>query len=147
MTKYFEQIRKEALALPRIKSTLQEEVRTMRERMHKELLSPEPEMFDLIQDKGGIVDIEFLIQYLVLLKSYEHAELLKWTDNVRILETLTQTNVIDKDIAIFLKEAFLTYRSEVHRLRLQEKPTLVPENELYDLRKEVKKIWKSFLEE
>ncbi|MDO9565435.1 MAG: bifunctional [glutamate--ammonia ligase]-adenylyl-L-tyrosine phosphorylase/[glutamate--ammonia-ligase] adenylyltransferase [Candidatus Desulfaltia sp.] len=147
LTKYFEQIRKEALALPRIKALLQEEVRTMRERMRKELLSPEPEIFDLIQDKGGIVDIEFLIQYLVLLKSYEHAELLKWTDNVRILETLTQTNVIDKDIAIFLKDAFLTYRAEVHRLRLQKKPTLVPENEFYALRKEVKKIWKCFLEE
>jgi glutamate-ammonia-ligase adenylyltransferase len=147
LTKYFEQIRKEALARPRIKSLLQEEVRAMRERMRKELLSPEPEMFDLIQDKGGIIDIEFLVQYLVLLKSYEHAELLKWTDNVRILETLTQTGVIDKDIAIFLKEAFLTYRSALHRLRLQEKPATVPEKEFYGLREKVKKIWKLFLEE
>ncbi len=147
LTKYFEQIRKEALARPRIKSTLQEEVGAMRERMRKELLSSKPEMFDLIQDKGGIVDIEFLVQYLALLKSYEHAELLKWTDNVRILETLTQTGVIDKDIAIFLKKAFLTYRSAVHRLRLQEKPTRVPEKELYGLREKVKKIWKCFLEE
>ncbi len=147
LTQYFEQIRKEALARPRIKSLLQEEVRAMRERMRKELLSPEPELFDLIQDKGGIIDIEFLVQYLVLLKSYEHAELLKWTDNVRILETLTQTRVIDKDIAIFLKEAFLTYRSALHRLRLQEKPARVPEKEFYGLREKVKKIWRLFLEE
>jgi glutamate-ammonia-ligase adenylyltransferase len=147
LSKYFEQIRKEALARPRIKSLLQEEVGAMRERMRKELLSPEPEMFDLMQDKGGIVDIEFLVQYLVLLKSHEHAGLLKWTDNVRILETLTQTGVIDKDIEILLKEAFLTYRAEVHRLRLQEKPTRVPENEFYGLREKVKKIWKLFLEE
>ncbi|MBU4343847.1 MAG: bifunctional [glutamate--ammonia ligase]-adenylyl-L-tyrosine phosphorylase/[glutamate--ammonia-ligase] adenylyltransferase [Desulfobacteraceae bacterium] len=147
LTKYFKQIRKEALARPRIKSTLQKEVCTMRERMRKELLSPEPEMFDLIQDKGGIVDIEFLVQYLVLLKSHEYAELLKWTDNVRILETLTQTGIIDKDIAILLKEAFLTYRSAVHKLRLQEKPARISENEFYGLRKEVKKIWKRFLEE
>ncbi|MEA3429145.1 MAG: bifunctional [glutamate--ammonia ligase]-adenylyl-L-tyrosine phosphorylase/[glutamate--ammonia-ligase] adenylyltransferase, partial [Thermodesulfobacteriota bacterium] len=80
LSKYFEQTRKAALARPRDKSLLQEEVCTMRERIRKELLSPEPEMFDLIQDKGGIVDIEFLVQYLVLLKSYEHTELLKWTD-------------------------------------------------------------------
>ena len=146
LTKYFEQIRKEALARPRIKSLLQEEVGSMRERMRKELLSPEPEMFDLMHDKGGIVDIEFLVQYLVLLKSHEHAGLLKWTDNVRILETLTQTGVIDKDIAILLKEAFLTYRSAVHRLRLQEKPARVPEKEFYGLREKVKKIWKLFLE-
>lgn len=147
LTKYFEQIREKALARPRIKSTLQKEVCTMRERMRKELLSPEPEMFDLIQAKGGIVDIEFLVQYLVLLKSYEHAELLKWTDNVRILETLTQTGVIDKDIAILLKDAFLTYRADVHRLRLQEKPARVPEKEFDGLRKKVKEIWKLFLEE
>ncbi|MEA3415408.1 MAG: bifunctional [glutamate--ammonia ligase]-adenylyl-L-tyrosine phosphorylase/[glutamate--ammonia-ligase] adenylyltransferase [Thermodesulfobacteriota bacterium] len=147
LTQYFEQIRKEAIARPRIKSQLQVEVRAMRERMRKELLSPEPELFNLIKDKGGIIDIEFLVQYLVLLKSYEHAELLKWTDNVRILETLTQTRVIDKDIAIFLKEAFLTYRSALHRLRLQEKPARVPEKEFYGLREKVKKIWKLFLEE
>jgi glutamate-ammonia-ligase adenylyltransferase len=55
--------------------------------------------------------------------------------------------VIDKDIAIFLKEAFLTYRSALHRLRLQEKPARVPEKEFYGLREKVKKIWKLFLEE
>ncbi|HUV50129.1 MAG TPA: bifunctional [glutamate--ammonia ligase]-adenylyl-L-tyrosine phosphorylase/[glutamate--ammonia-ligase] adenylyltransferase [Anaerolineae bacterium] len=147
LLKYFQKIRKEALARPRNKSLLQEEVCAMRERMRRELLSPEPEMFDLIQDKGGIVDIEFLVQYLVLLKSHEYAELLKWTDNVRILETLTQTGIIDKDIAILLKEAFLTYRSAVHKLRLQEKPARIPENEFYGLRQKVKKIWKLFLEE
>jgi glutamate-ammonia-ligase adenylyltransferase len=147
LLKYFQKIRKEALARPRNKSLLQEEVCTMRERMRKELLSPEPEIFDLIQDKGGIVDIEFLVQYLVLLKSHKYAELLKWTDNVRILETLTQTGIIDKDIAILLKEAFLTYRSAVHKLRLQEKPARISENEFYGLREKVKKIWKLFLEE
>lgn len=145
LTKYFEQIRKKALARPRIKPLLQKEVRTMRERMRKELLSSKPKMFDLIQDKGGIVDIEFLVQYLVLLKSYERAVLLKWTDNVRILQTLTQTGIIDKDTATVLKDAFLTYRSEVHRLRLQEKPARVPEKKFYGLREKVKKIWTLFL--
>ena len=145
LTKYFEQIRKKALARHRIKPLLQKEVRTMRERMRKELLSSKPKMFDLIQDKGGIVDIEFLVQYLVLLKSYERAVLLKWTDNVRILQTLTQTGIIDKDTATVLKDAFLTYRSEVHRLRLQEKPARVPEKKFYGLREKVKKIWTLFL--
>ena len=146
LTKYFEQIRKEALARPRIKSLLQKEVDAMRERMRKELLSSKPEMFDLIQDKGGIVDIEFLVQYLVLLKSYKHAALLKWTDNVRILQTLTETGVIDKHTAHLLKDAYLTYRKAVHTLSLQEKPAIAPENQFHDLRKKVKEIWKLFLE-
>ncbi len=118
----------------------------MRERMRKELLSSKPEMFDLIQDKGGIVDIEFLVQYLVLLKSYKHAALLKWTDNVRILQTLTETGVIDKHTAHLLKDAYLTYRKAVHTLSLQEKPAIAPENQFHDLRKKVKEIWKLFLE-
>ncbi len=147
LSEYFKKTRKEALSKYRSKAALQKEVITMRELMHKELLNSETGMFDLINDKGGIIDIEFLVQYLVLLKSHKHNELLKWTDNVRILETLTQTKIIDNDIAVDLKEAFLKYRAAVHRLRLQEKPTIMPEEKFYSLRKRVKNIWEDFLEE
>ena len=57
----------------------------MRERMRKELMKPENGIFDLKQDAGAMVDIEFLVQYLVLLNSYKYAGLLKWTDNVRLI--------------------------------------------------------------
>ena len=79
MAKRFEQIRNEVLARPRIKAKLKKDVIDMRERMRKELSSPNPKLFDLKQDTGGIVDIEFLVQYLVLLRSCEYKELLKWT--------------------------------------------------------------------
>ncbi len=117
----------------------------MRERMRKENLKPEPESFDLKQDTGGIVDIEFLVQYLVLLNSYEHNELLKWTDNVRLLQTLAETGVIDKHTAHLLKDAYLSYRKAVHSLNLQEKPAIVPENQFHDLRKQIIKIWKELI--
>ncbi|PQP33017.1 bifunctional [glutamate--ammonia ligase]-adenylyl-L-tyrosine phosphorylase/[glutamate--ammonia-ligase] adenylyltransferase [Desulfobacteraceae bacterium SEEP-SAG10] len=145
MAKRFEQIRNQVLARPRIMSKLKEEVVDMRDRMRKELSSHEPEIFDLKQDTGGIVDIEFLVQYLVLLKSSEYNELTRWTDTVRLLETLNQTGIIEADIAYLLKEAYLTYRSAVHQLSLQEKPAKVPESKFRGLRENVKKIWDDFM--
>ncbi|MEE8430112.1 MAG: bifunctional [glutamate--ammonia ligase]-adenylyl-L-tyrosine phosphorylase/[glutamate--ammonia-ligase] adenylyltransferase [Candidatus Desulfatibia sp.] len=142
----FDQIRKEVLGRPRIKTDLQKEVTDMRKQMRRELLNPEPGFFDLKQDSGGIVDIEFLVQYLVLLKSCEYAELLQWTDNIRILETLIETGILEKHTANFLKEAYLTYRAAVHKLNLQEKPARIPESKFRSLRENVEKIWKDIMD-
>jgi len=141
----FQQIRKEALARRRDKEKLRDEVFNMRERMRQEHLKPDPGLFDIKQDRGGIVDIEFLVQYLVLLQSNEYNELAKWTDNVRILQTLAETKIIDNDTAHFLKEAYLTYRLTAHRLSLQEKPAKVEASRFADFREQVIKIWNAFL--
>lgn len=141
----FLQIRHEALARSRDKHKLRDEVTTMRERMRKEHLKAERGVFDLKQDVGGIVDIEFLVQYLVLLKSSEYNELTKWTDNVRILQTLSETKIIDDNSANFLKEAYLTYRLTAHRLSLQEKPAKVEEARFSEIREKVKEIWDTLI--
>jgi glutamate-ammonia-ligase adenylyltransferase len=118
----------------------------MRERMRNERSYPEAEVFDLNQGRGGIVDIEFLVQYLVLLNANECVELLQWTDNVRLLETLAKTGIIDANTALLLKEAYLTYRSSTHRLSLQEKPAKVNRHQFHNLRENVKKIWSDLIE-
>ena len=146
MAARFEQIRKQVLIQPRIMNKLKQEVVEMRDRMRRELSNPQPELFDLKQGAGGIVDIEFLVQYLVLLNASEYNELTRWTDTVRLLETLNQTGIIDADIAYLLKEAYLTYRAAVHRLNLQEKPAKVPEDKFADLRENVEKIWHVFMD-
>lgn len=141
----FQQIRQEVLSRPRDKDKLRKEVIEMRERMRKEHLKAEEGMFDIKQDVGGVVDIEFLVQYLVLLKSSEFSELTKWSDNVRILQTLAETKIIDDKTAHFLKEAYLTYRLTSHRMSLQEKPAKVEEARYSETREQVKKIWNSLL--
>jgi len=146
MAQRFEQIRNEVLARPRIKTQLKQDVVDMRERMRKELSSKDPGLFDLKQDTGGIVDIEFLVQYLVLLKSCEYKELLKWTDIVRLLETLKETNIISDQVAHILKVAYLTYRSAVHQFSLQEKPAKTPETKFRGIRENVRQIWKDMME-
>jgi [glutamine synthetase] adenylyltransferase / [glutamine synthetase]-adenylyl-L-tyrosine phosphorylase len=145
MAQRFDQIRNQVLSRPRIMSKLQEEVVDMRDRMRRELSAHEAEVFDLKQDTGGIVDIEFLVQYLVLLKSSEYNELTRWTDTVRLLETLNQTGIIEAHVAHFLKVAYLTYRAAVHQLSLQEKSAKVPEIKFCNLRKKVEKIWDDFM--
>ncbi|QTA92765.1 bifunctional [glutamate--ammonia ligase]-adenylyl-L-tyrosine phosphorylase/[glutamate--ammonia-ligase] adenylyltransferase [Desulfonema magnum] len=147
MIRRFEEIRTEVLARPRDKAKLREEVMSMRDTMRKELLKYDPETFDLKQGPGGMVDIEFLVQYLVLLKSHEHPELLEWTDNVRLIGTLAKTGIIDDITAYFLRKAYLTYRTVGHRLSLRKRPAKVPESQFRELREKVKEIYGKILQQ
>jgi len=142
----FARIRGEVLRRSRRKIKLCQEVAEMRERMRRELLKPEKAIFDLKQDSGGIVDIEFLVQYLVLLKSHRYPDLLKWTDNVRLLQTLIENGVMDEYTAHLLKHAYLIYRAAAHQLSLQEKPARVPAEKFSRLRQRVEEIWQSFFD-
>ena len=115
----------------------------MREKMRKELLKPDPTVFDLKQDLGAMVDIEFLVQYLVLLNSHKHPGLLQWTDNVRLLQALIETGIMDEVTAHLLKHAYLIYRAVAHQFSLQEKPAQVPRKKFDRLQKRVIEIYQS----
>lgn len=141
LAKRFETIRAKVLARSRSENRLKEEVVRMRAKMRKELFNPDPDVFDLKQDAGAMVDIEFLVQYLVLLNSYRHSGLLKWTDNVRLLQSLIETGVLDEYTAHLLKHAYLIYRAAAHQLSLQEKPSRVPREKFSRLQQRVVEIW------
>ncbi len=142
----FEQTRCKVLARQRSGSQLKEEVVHMRERMRQELLKPEAGLFDLKQDAGAMVDIEFLVQFLVLLNSHKHPGLLQWTDNVRLLQTLIETGTMDGITAHQLKHAYLIYRAVAHQLNLQEKPAKVSREKFDLLQKRVAEIYQSVFE-
>jgi glutamate-ammonia-ligase adenylyltransferase len=142
---YFGTIRREVLACHRDERTLKNDVRGMRERLRKELLDRRPGMFDLRQARGGMVDIEFLVQYLLLLHAHRHTELTRWTDNVRILGTLATTGVITDKTAHLLRNAYLIFRSALHKLSLQEKPAVVPEGKFREFRRLVSEVWDQYL--
>lgn len=116
----FRRIRAEILARPRDPATLRREVADMRERMRRELARGGASRFDLKQDRGGIADIEFIVQYAVLRWAHQHPELLRWTDNIRLLETLAQLGLLAPEDARSLIDAYRSYRAMVHRLALQE---------------------------
>lgn len=142
---YFEKIRRDILALPRETSRLKKEVKNMRKRMREELQRPEPDLFDIKQGTGGLIDIEFIVQYLVLLNAHIHVQLTKWTDVVRLLQTLSETGIIDDRTNSFLKEAYLTYRAAIHRLTLQQRPLKQPMGSFGALPEEVSMIWENLV--
>ncbi len=143
----FEEIRNRVISLPRKKETLQKEIRDMRQRLRNENSMPGPDVFDIKQGAGGLVDIEFLVQYLVLLNAHQYPQLTRWTDIVRLLQTLAQTGIMAESTAGFIKETYLAYRSAVHKLSLQEKPAHVSEHTFDDLRSKVMEVWNELFED
>jgi [glutamine synthetase] adenylyltransferase / [glutamine synthetase]-adenylyl-L-tyrosine phosphorylase len=144
LIKRFEKIRKSILSQYRDRDRLCAKVRDMRERMRREHLKPVPEKFDLKQGAGGMVDIEFIVQYLALLHAHEYPEVIRWSDNVRILNALNRTGIIDDQTAHILRDGYLTYRAMVHRLSLQNKSAIVTKNRFLKLRKIIFKAWKHY---
>jgi len=142
----FQKIRREILAQPRDRATLRAEIRDMRARMRREVPAPEPGQFDLKQGVGGMVDIEFLVQYLVLLESHRRPEILRWTDNVRLIRSLADARIIDEITAYFLRKAYLTYRSMGHKLSLREKPAKVAADRFIELRERVTAAWRRYVD-
>jgi glutamate-ammonia-ligase adenylyltransferase len=137
----FLSIRKKILCIQRKKAVLKEEVVGMRERMKKEHAAHSPGFFDLKQDPGGVIDIEFIVQYLILRHARKFPELANWTDVVRQLNTLALMGIIDDLTAHILKQAYLVFRYCIHRLTLEEKPALLSGERFRELKGRVRRIW------
>jgi [glutamine synthetase] adenylyltransferase / [glutamine synthetase]-adenylyl-L-tyrosine phosphorylase len=147
--KQFEQIRMEVLAQPRDSQKLRHEVTNMRERL-RQAQSPTPNRdntFEIKQGHGGIVDIEFIVQYLILCHAHRHREITRWTDNVRQLQALSSHGIIDQPSAFGLRRAYLILRAMGHRLNLKELPAHIDDSRFKGLRAHVKRCWRAFLEE
>ena len=141
----FAAIRRDSLCRARDPEPLRREVREMREKMREALGAKEPGTLDLKQDLGGIVDIEFLVQFGVLSRAHAHPELTAWTDVVRLLASLTASGFLGADDADFLKQAYCGYRDRVHRAALQEIPARLPDGEYQEARARVRQIWREVM--
>ena len=137
-------VRGEILCQPRDEAALALDVQKMRDRMRKHLL-PDEQLedgeFHLKQGRGGIVDIEFMVQYAVLAWSHQVPELARWSDNVRILETLGREGLFEQQECHALTEAYLAYRSAAHQLSLQQQPGIVAADSFGDSRSAVIAKW------
>lgn len=143
----FDAIRREVLSQARDRENLRQEVLNMRNRMRKELSKEKNGQFDLKQGLGGIVDIEFMVQYGVLAWAFEKPVLLEYTDNIRLLEALATTGLMTESDVAVLSEAYRTFRAKLHKMALQEQPGLVDAEEYSELSAAVRQIWLQWLEE
>jgi glutamate-ammonia-ligase adenylyltransferase len=142
----FGEIRRRVLCRPRDRAKLRSDVREMRERMRENLVNHDPAVFDLKQGFGGITDIEFIVQFETLACAAEHCEITRWTDTVRLLESLRDIRFLESDKADLLRQAYCAYREQVHRLTLQELPARVPISAFAEVRAGVQEIWRSVME-
>ncbi|MCK4866067.1 MAG: bifunctional [glutamate--ammonia ligase]-adenylyl-L-tyrosine phosphorylase/[glutamate--ammonia-ligase] adenylyltransferase [Gammaproteobacteria bacterium] len=142
----FEVIRREVLSQQREHDVLRKEVLDMRIRMRKELSKEKKGQFDLKQGAGGIVDIEFMVQYGVLAWAFEKPDLLEYTDNIRLLEALASADLMVKTDVEVLSDAYRTFRARLHKMALQEQPGLVDAEEYSELSAAVRRIWLEWLE-
>ncbi len=142
----FDSIRKTILALPREKAELQREVREMREKMRDNLIPKNTDVFHLKQSHGGIADIEFIVQFLVLNHAVENTELTHYTDNVRIIKKLAANGLLREEQAERLINAFCHYRDYGHHRVLQDQPAVANQQEFMQEREQVKQIWRDIME-
>ena len=143
----FDTIRRDVLTATREGRTLQTEVREMREKMRAHLGNKHRDRFDIKADEGGITDIEFITQYLVLRDAHAKPKLTRWSDNVRILELLAQNDIMDEQEALALTRAYTTLRDELHHLALQEQPGHLPLDCFNAERELVRACWQKWLVE
>jgi glutamate-ammonia-ligase adenylyltransferase len=139
-----ESVRTRILCRPRDIGVLAGEVQQMRDRMREHLLPAglaREGKFDLKQGVGGIVDIEFMVQYAVLAWSHRLPGLARWSDNVRILEALGREGIFEQQKCNALTEAYIAFRSAAHQLSLQQQPGVVPAERFSDLRAAVTAAW------
>ncbi|MCW8886346.1 MAG: bifunctional [glutamate--ammonia ligase]-adenylyl-L-tyrosine phosphorylase/[glutamate--ammonia-ligase] adenylyltransferase [Motiliproteus sp.] len=147
----FEEVRQEVISQQREQDTLRKEVLEMRLKMREHLGSKkskqgESGVFHLKQDAGGIVDIEFLVQFFALAYANEKPDLITFTDNIRILDAIEANDLLPARDTEFLREAYKSYRSLGHRLTLQGQSNVVSEDQARELREAVAGIWQREME-
>ncbi|MGY3688223.1 bifunctional [glutamate--ammonia ligase]-adenylyl-L-tyrosine phosphorylase/[glutamate--ammonia-ligase] adenylyltransferase [Vibrio coralliilyticus] len=142
----FSQTRHDILSLAREESKLKTDVAEMRVKMREHLGGKKSGRFMLKQDPGGITDVEFLAQYLVLRFSHEKPKLTRWSDNVRIFESMMAQGILDEAPAMALTQAYTTMRDQIHHRNLLNLDADVAEEKLTKERELVKALWHEWLE-
>jgi glutamate-ammonia-ligase adenylyltransferase len=157
--KLFDAVRERILTQVRDQDMLRADVSEMRRKMREQLgsegkskpnhlNSPKtPVLFNLKQDAGGIVDIEFMVQYAALAWAAKAPGIIRYTDNIRILGSLEEAGLLDAQSVAHLIAAYKAYRSTGHRLALQrQEAVLEGDNHFLTERAQVTSLWQQLID-
>ncbi len=114
----FEAIRESVLRQARDDATLRKEVLDMRKKMH-DAHPNRSSLFDIKHDAGGMIDIEFIVQYLVLRHAARYPQLTADIGNIALLKLCGELELIDKELALEVANAYRSFRKLQHQIRLQ----------------------------
>ncbi len=139
----FELIRKRILERKRDPSALAREVLAMREKIH--VAHPNKSgLFDVKHDRGGMIDIEFTVQFLVLAHAHRHAELTQNLGNIALLGMAAKLELIPAALAEDCRNAYRKFRRLQHALRLNgAQYARVPLEQVGAKSEAVRNLWKT----
>lgn len=141
----FKEVRLDVLAAPREQLTLQTDVINMREKMRSHIDTSTDELVDIKHGVGGLVDIEFLAQYLVLNYTKDFPDVALYSDNVRIFEQLASIGVLTKGQATHMIDSYCGLRNVGHKATLMKEKTVMPADRFEGFAKPVVALWQQFL--
>ena len=141
----FERIRGDTLTGRVRRDKLRDDVISMRKRMRKELDKSDADVFDLKHGRGGIGDIEFLVQYLVLSQASSHPDVIRYSDNIRQLDALIAEGCLDDATGERLQDVYRSYRLCLHHLALDGQAAHSGAAEFTAERKFVVSTWDDWL--
>jgi glutamate-ammonia-ligase adenylyltransferase len=118
----FEAVRTRVITSPRDQAALREEIRAMRERVRASH-STKAQVFDVKHSPGGMVDIEFAVQFLVLAHSHAHPALRANSGNIALLQAAQDAGLLTDAIGENAAHAYRALRQVQHSTRLNEEAT------------------------
>ena len=141
----FEGLRQTLLVEAVKRDTLKDEVVKMREKMRENLDKSNAAQFDMKQGSGGIVDIEFMVQYLCLSHAADQGAQIAVSDNMRLIDGLMDADWIEREQGEVLQEAYQVYRDQYHHSALQDEKAVYPVEKFAQYREKVKTIWHAIM--
>ncbi|BCO29417.1 bifunctional glutamine synthetase adenylyltransferase/adenylyl-removing enzyme [Rhodoferax lithotrophicus] len=136
----FDAVRQVVISAPRDESSLRAEIAAMRERMAR-AHPDKPGQFDIKQSAGGMIDAEFVMQFLVLSQSGAHPELMANAGNIALLERAETLGLLPQGLGHAAASAYRTMRQIQHKARLDETPSHVPTESLQAERNAILALW------
>lgn len=145
LVQQFDELRRSVLMQNREPSQLAQQVNDMRKKMLAEKSYAREQIFHLKHDRGGITDIEFMVQYMVLAHASRYTELCMYSDNVRLLECCADIEVIPVTMAQELSDIYRNYRQVMHTRALLASAPEVSSQEYVAERKKVTEYWNQII--
>jgi len=118
----FDAVRQAVLTARRDRGALREEIRSMREKV-RAARPVRAGRYDVKHSAGGMMDVEFAVQYLVLAHGADHPELIPDVGNIALLQRAEDGGLLPPGVGHAAADAYRELRRAQHRARLDEKPT------------------------
>ncbi len=141
----FRSVRREVLMQARDDESLRRDIVEMRAKMRGQLDKSNEQRWDLKQGEGGLIDIEFITQYLVLRDAHRDARLVEYSDNWRQLDALAAVGSVDAGSREALIDSYRRYRAWAHAAALQNEAALAEPGRFTEERARVRALWLHYL--